>query len=511
MLHLVLKLKVSELRSYCPTYITQAACVTQGAGRCMWYNSNCIPAYTSRNATTGRQVLSVSTNGQDYFALPAPIHYYNESSVFQVQPTFGAISGGSIVTVTGPPDFIPSPEARCRFDTQTVAATVTASVVKCLTAPVASGRTVSFAVALDGQHFVCTPDATNGQCSYLFFEKVRVDSLFPSIGSTLGGMRVSVTGLSFLPFATARCRFGSRSTRFFVSSGTSGVCDAPAAAAAGLVEFAITINGADEEPLATGFRYYTLPQPSSLSPNGASLDGGSFITMSGMNFESFANHLVICRFTLMALNNGVLTCQHAANQSASVIASSVTGTSVVCVAPKRTACPVGQASGSYSLQVSLVGTQTVSGLVAVGEEWSPGLEFIYYLLPSMSAMTPVTGGVNGGTWVMAILSSTVTLNNFARCIFEPERGQPVYTQGRIVNQNALGCVAPPFSQVNDRHPTVRVALNGQDLTATKSNVFSYIDEPVSSAVAPTRTTTAGGHGCYVASVALHLLCSLPTA
>ena len=452
----------------------------------MWYKSNCIPAYTSRNATTGLQVLSVSTNAQDYIALPAPIHYYNESAVFQVQPTFGAVSGGTIVTVTGPPDFIPSPEARCRFDAMTVPATVTASAVKCLTAPVVSGRTVSFAVALDGQHFVCTPDATNGHCSFFFFEKVRVDSLFPSIGSTLGGMSISVFGLAFLPFNTARCRFGTASTRLFVSTGKSGVCDTPAAAAAGLVDFAVTINGVDEEPLATGFKYYMLPQLSGLAPNGAALDGGASITVSGMHFAAYANHLVLCRFTLMALRDGVLTRQHAANQSVSVIASSVMGTSVVCAAPPR------NTNGSHALQVSIVGEQTVAGLVGVGEEWSPGLEFVYYLLPSMSSMRPVTGGVNGGTAVLAILSGAVTLNNFARCIFEPEGRKSVHIQGKVVNQNALGCAAPPLSLVNDRHPTVRIALNGQDLTATKSHVFSYVEEPVSSAVAPTRTTTAGG-------------------
>ena len=441
----------------------------------MWKKSSCIPVYQPRNITTGLQAVSMSTNGQDFSILSMPMHYYNESSVFHVHPTFGAVTGGTVVTVTGPPDFIPSPECLCRFDRQLVATTITASSVRCLSPRVPSGRTVSFAIALDGQHFACVPHVFNGQCSYMFFEKVKLSRVFPSIGSTVGGTRITVSGQAFLQVPTATCQFGAVTTNFAIFDGARGVCVAPAAAAAGMVQFAVTINGIDQEILQTGFLFYLVPELSSLVPNGAALEGGSSITVVGKNFKAFVDYLVLCRFTVFG-----------ANEAASVIASVVAATSVVCPAPPR------NSSGSYTLQVSLIGKGSVADLVAIGDEWSHGLIFVYYLLPSMLALKPSTGGKLGGTALLAILSTSVNLHTFARCLFQVQGGKSVFVQANFVSLNAVGCAAPAFEQVQDKYPSVRVALNGQDLTATQAHVFTYVNEPVASLVAPTMTTANGG-------------------
>ena len=482
----------------CTSY-NSATCVKNGNALCIWNQSTCIPAYAESTATTGSQILSVSTNGQDFTALPMVIHYYNESSVYQVNPTFGAVTGGTIVTVTGPPDFIPSPEGRCRFGTDIVAATVSANWVKCLSPSTQFAGRVTFSVALDGQHFACVPSAFNGDCSYIFFERVVVSRLFPSIGSTFGGLRITVTGLAFLPFPTARCRFGDVSVVFSVSDGTSGVCITPRIATAGNVLFAVSINGIDEENLAAGFHYYLVPQLSSLIPNGASLDGGATVTVSGRNFELFADHYVLCRFKLMTVDNGAMTLQSPGSNSTStsVIAmvhpqaitftsSRVSGEYLVCIAPKS------NISGTYSLQASLIGTRTSAGLVEVGEEWSMGLAFEFYPLPIMLGLKPALGGMLGATEILAILSRTVNLAPFARCIFQVQGGKSIYVEGSVFSQSSVRCATPGMNLVGDMYPTVRVALNGQDLTDTMSFVFTYVNQANSSVVSPTETTTNGG-------------------
>ena len=470
----------------CASY-NSGTCVSLGLGLCMWHQARCVPAYAALTAVTGSQELSVSTNGQDFTPLQGPIHYYDASSAFTVSPTFGGVEGGTRVTVTGPPDFIPSPEALCRFDAKIVATEVTTSSVTCVAPPVTSGRIVPFAVALDGQHFVCVPEGTiNRNCTYFYFEKVHVFRLFPSVGATVGGMRVTVTGNGFLSVNTARCRFGTTTVSFDVFNVTSGVCVSPATSAASTLPFAVTINGKDEEVLASGFLYYSMPILSSLNPNGAAVSGGASITVLGTRFQEYADHIVLCRFTPQP---------DVTTDSIFVVRASqvVSGISVVCVAPAV------DASGKYKVQVSLVGTKggfandTVNGLRAVGEEWSLSVEFQYFVLPTLAELKPVTGSMIGGTKVSAILTSTIKLFNFARCIFSGHNGNgKVETQATVTSSNIVECLSPPLAQVIDRYPSVQIALNGQDLTSSKSHVFTYVDAPVSSAVSPTMTTTHGG-------------------
>ena len=457
----------------------------------MWRNAACVPVYAPRDATTGHQVLSVSTNGQDYTAFSMPIHYYNESSVFHVTPTLGSVMGGTVVTVTGPPDFIPSPEGRCRFGNTVVEATVSASTVKCRSPSITSGQTVAMAVALDGQHFVCVSSASNGMCSYFYFEQVRIMKLFPSIGATGGGLLITVTGVAFLASPTARCRFGDIWTAFDVSGSTTGSCVTPVTALPGVVPFAVTINGIDEESLSAGFQYYRIPVLAKLNPNGASLAGGATITVVGQDFQEFLDHLVLCRFRLRGQQRlGAPAYLYETNHTDTVVASGVSGGAVICSAPHVPR----NASGRYDFQVSLIGTRTMrDSLVAVGEEWSSSLEFIYYHLPVMHSMRPVTGSLRGGTSLLAVLSNTVKLDTFARCVFEAQRGTSVvYTQADVVSDQTVSCTTPDFEDVQDRFPSVRIALNGQDLTNSRSHMFTYVEEAMSLALLPTMTTLLGG-------------------
>jgi hypothetical protein len=152
------------------------------------------------------------------------------------------------------------------------------------------------AVALDGQHFVCTRAgaAVNGDCAFIFFKPITLSSVLSSVGSTAGGLRVTVVGVNLLDLELARCRFGAVKVPLDVSSPTAGACTTPAHAA-GAVSFAITMNDKDFLPLPSGFLFYEPVAVSSFLPRGSPLDGGSVVTVAGARFRAFEGVAPLCR------------------------------------------------------------------------------------------------------------------------------------------------------------------------------------------------------------------------
>lgn len=65
---------------------------------------------------SGLAFVGVSNNGQDYSDTEVPFSYYDLTVPYAILPSFGAVSGGTPVTVSGSTEFIPSLEARCRLD-----------------------------------------------------------------------------------------------------------------------------------------------------------------------------------------------------------------------------------------------------------------------------------------------------------------------------------------------------------------------------------------------------------
>ena len=167
----------------------------------------------------------------------------------QVLPTFGAISGGTIVTVSGGEQFVPSAICKCKFDDTIVPATISGNFIRCVSPTAASAGVVPFAVMLDGQHAGCAPASTNGYCSYLYFTDVVLSSIYPAAATGHSNVTVTVRGNGFLSNPSAACRFGTpgsgseKSIAMTVQSLTVGTCEVPELQVSGVIDFALTVNG----------------------------------------------------------------------------------------------------------------------------------------------------------------------------------------------------------------------------------------------------------------------------
>jgi hypothetical protein len=223
---------------------------------------------------------------------------------------------------------------------------------------------------------VVTDEQSQAPCAFLYLQEFGVTSVYPTAGSTAGGLVVSVVGFGMLDEATAMCRFGTATSKLSVTSSTTATCETPAqgAGAIGLVDFAVSINGADYRSLGpASFEVYLRPLITSVSPDGAPISGGTKVSILGEGFTKRANRLVLCRFGSVPIRS---------------IES--TATKVVCTTP---AVPF---PSPLPLVVTVVGIgNDLDGYSAI--EWSNSTTFNYtfYAQPSITYIAPWAGYSSG--------------------------------------------------------------------------------------------------------------------
>ena len=223
---------------------------------------------------------------------------------------------------------------------------------------------------------VVTDELSQAPCAFLYLQEFGVTSVYPTAGSTAGGLVVSVVGFGMLDEATARCRFGTATSKLSVTSSTAATCETPAqgAGAIGQVDFAVSINGADYRSLGpASFEVYLRPLITTVSPDGAPISGGTKVSIFGEGFTKRANRLVLCRFGSVPIRS---------------IES--TATKVVCTTP---AVPF---PSPLPLVVTVVGIgNDLDGYSAI--EWSNSTtsNYTFYAQPSITYIAPWAGYASG--------------------------------------------------------------------------------------------------------------------
>jgi len=112
----------------------------------------------------------------------------------------------------------------CLFGHRSVPATVTRSVVKCMTPPwePQTPRNVTLTVNLNGMEF------SKNVLNFEYIEAPRVTKIHPVYVSTSGGTHVVVSGVNLLPMGRVSCRFGNHQTYgYFDSTLISVACLTP--------------------------------------------------------------------------------------------------------------------------------------------------------------------------------------------------------------------------------------------------------------------------------------------
>ena len=99
---------------------------------------------------SGLSFVGISNNGNDYSFTEVPFSFYDTTVAFVLEPSFGTVTGGTPVTVSGstafPSEFVPSLEAKCMFGTVEVPGTVVGSTVVCNTPSREAVGSVAFKV-----------------------------------------------------------------------------------------------------------------------------------------------------------------------------------------------------------------------------------------------------------------------------------------------------------------------------------------------------------------------------
>lgn len=328
------------------------------------YNSATSLTVTSPSGTGIVNVTVTTVNGTSatvpadqftYQSLPVP-------TVTHLSVSSGALSGGTLVTITGT-NFTPS--ATVKFGTaNATSVTYNSATSLTVTSPAGTG-TVDIRVTTTGG-----TSAASSADQFTYQAVPAVTHLSVSTGPAAGGTSVTITGANFTPSATVK--FGTVSaTSVTYNSATSLTAVSPAGT--GIVNVTVTTAvGTSTMVPADQFTYQAtplVPTVISLSLSSGSADGGTRVTIVGTNFTPSA------------------TVKFGAVDATSVTYNSANSLTVV------------SPSGTGTVDVTVT---TAGGTSAT----SSADQFTYENVPTLTHLSVTTGPAAGGT------SVTITGTNF---------------------------------------------------------------------------------------------------
>eukprot|EP00940_MAST-03C_sp_MAST-3C-sp2_P002704 g2704.t1 len=289
----------------------------------------CVTPGTGATRSADNVTVRVTTNGVDYHG-ELRFEYVAPARVESIEPTSGPSSGGTTVRVVGS-DFSRS-DMWCKFgDTRVEASVIDTSLVLCAS-PEHSVEDASF--DLIGSDGVIITSA--GQHHFTFYESPRVLTIDPSFGSELGGTVVVVRGEGFVQSESARCRFGSATSRASWISSTEMHCETPRHVP-GRFGVSVTNNLVDFGDEGPAFEFVHFSSLVELTPSKGPRTGGTMITVRGTNFR-FSSSLG-CRFDTGAISPAIY----------------VSNDEIVCVAPSA------DTASTSAIRVTLNGKDMIDG------------------------------------------------------------------------------------------------------------------------------------------------------
>lgn len=481
---------------------------------------------TSISATTGAHAAGIvdvvvttpngTGTGAGLFTYVAPV----APNVTAISPSSGPTSGGTPVTITGTA-FIGATSVTIGG----VAApftVVNASTINATTGPRSAGA-VDVAVT--------TPGGTGtGVGLFTYVAPPTVTAISPNSGSTAGGTDVTITGADFTG-ATA-VTIGGVAAPFTVVNATT-ITATTGAHGAGVVDVAVTTLGG----AGTGSGLFTYvappgaPNVASISPSDGPIAGGTAVTITGTNFTGATavsiGGIAAASFTVVNDTSiSATTPAHAAGAVDVVVTTpGGVGTGVglftyIAPPPVPTVTSISPISGATAggTAVTITGTNftgatavvigavpvtsftvvdattitantgpRAAGLVGVGVTTPGGTgilpnSFTYVAPPTVTAIDPVGGTIEGGTVV------TITGTNFT--------GATAVTIGGLTASFTVSD-ATTITATTPAHAAgaVDVAVTTPGGVGTGAGLFTYIAPPAAptvEAINPNSGTTAGG-------------------
>lgn len=386
--------------------------------------------YTSR-VGPGFVDIGVTNNGVDFVAA-GNITFLPATTVTELSPSSGPLSGGIGITLTGT-EFSAVGAPSCSFGGIIVPAKVVTATEAVCTAPAATGAMSSSRTALStivtfsnsGVDFDdYAEDSTHLGGVFWYYPEPRVLSLAPSGGITNGdAVKVVMNGANFdvdsigqepRPDNQLLCRLGEdgQLTNGVIVSPTSGVCEISCGNYSGRAIVKVSLNGGAYWTASdVEFGCDPLPVVTSISPLLGPTSGGTTLTVQGLGF--------VPSISLSCLVGG------GEDNDVKIQASWLSSTAVECLTP---AAGREEGPANVSVSVSNDGLHFSSPIGMAVFEYRPS--------PTIARVSPMFASISGNATPLTVRGTNFVNSCLASCKFTTVPSDSVVAGVTIETQSA---------------------------------------------------------------------------
>ena len=470
---------------------TAATAVTvNGAGTSLTATSPADGAATVDVTVTTPGGTSTTSTSDRFTYVPAP-------TITGVAPAAGPLGGGTVVTVTG----TNLTNSTVAFGTKAATGVTINGTGTSLTAtsPAEAAATVDVTATTAGG-----TSATSSADLFTFVPAPIISGISPKAGPLSGGTIVTVTGTNL---ANSTVTFGTKAaTGVSVNAaGTSLTATSPAGA--GTVDIkATTVGGTSATSAADKFTYVPKPTVTGITPTAGPLGGGTVVTVTGTNLANstvtFAT-TAATGVTVNAAGTSLTATSPVGSGIVDVKATTPGGTSATSAADKFTYVPaptvskVAPGSGPIAggTVVTVTGTHLASSTVTFATAAATGVT-VNAAGTSLTATSPAGSGTvdikattAGGTSATTAADHFTYLGHPAVSAISPSSGSVVGgTVVTVSGTNLAGVTTVHFGT----KPATSVTVNapGTALTATAPAGTGTIDVTVINPIGTSATSAA---------------------
>jgi hypothetical protein len=343
-------------------------------------------------------------------------------------PNHGPTDGGTLVSLTG--------------NHFTAATTVTINARAC-TSPSATTATTLTCTTPSGAG-IADVTVTNATGSVTGTGMFRYDApivtgVSPTHGPAAGGNMVTISGSNFVIGGTTATIGGNACTSPGLTSSTAMTCTAPAGTGTGAV---VVTTASGNSGSSTTYTFDAVPVVNVITPNTGPTAGGALVTILGTGLTNP---------TAVTIDGNACT-------------------NITPVSPASLRCntPAGVGLGKSVLVTTAGGTSTANTLFS-------------YDAPSVSAINPTSGSIDGGTIV--VITGTNLREATAITI-----GGNACIRPSLNTDTSVTCFTPAGSA-----GTASVVVTTASGSSSANTLFTYtVPAPSLSAITPSTGSTAGG-------------------
>eukprot|EP00940_MAST-03C_sp_MAST-3C-sp2_P001609 g1609.t1 len=241
--------------------------------------------------------IEVSSNGHDFTSSGILFEYLPVTFVDRLSPNHGPLRGNTQVDVFGA-NFRNSTRTFCRFGSDAASVVpmstfLSTNHIQCMSPARFAPGSVEVMISNDG--FSSLSKWSNGGAHFKYNEIIPEFRFFPSMGPTIGGVRVRVTGEKFVNSTWGPiCRFGSTTVSALLLSDSELLCTTPEHPP-GYFAFELSNNNQDFTAFKMPYHFYENMVMERIEPvSGPARYAGTAVHVYGRNFINSTQ--LMCRF-----------------------------------------------------------------------------------------------------------------------------------------------------------------------------------------------------------------------